>query len=62
MTNNNKQVRSDNQKYYLGLDIGSVSLNTVLLDEKYSVIEDYYDYVHGKPFNVLKERLTIDTE
>ncbi len=40
------------------MDIGSVSLNTVLLDEKYNVIEDYYDYVHGKPFNVLKERLT----
>lgn len=49
---------SVNQKFYLGLDIGSVSLNTVLLDENYNVLEDYYDYVHGKPFNVLKERLT----
>lgn len=58
MANNNTQGRSDNQKFYLGLDIGSTSLNTVLLDEKYCVIEDYYDYVHGKPFNVLKERLT----
>ena len=45
--------------YFLGLDIGSVSLNTVILDGNYNVIEDYYDYVHGKPFNVLKERLTM---
>ena len=51
-------VNSANQKFYLGLDIGSTSLNTVLLDDNYNVIEDYYDYVHGKPFNVLKERLT----
>ena len=58
MVNSNKQVNSDDQKFYLGLDIGSVSLNTVLLDENYNVLEDYYDYVHGKPFNILKERLT----
>ncbi len=43
--------------YFIGLDIGSVSLNTVLLDEHFSIVEDYYDYVHGKPFNVLHERL-----
>ena len=58
MANSTKQVNSDDQKFYLGLDIGSVSLNTVLLDENYNILEDYYDYVHGKPFNVLKERLT----
>ena len=44
-------------QFYLGLDIGSVSLNTVLLDDNYNIVEDYYDYVHGKPFNVLHERL-----
>jgi predicted CoA-substrate-specific enzyme activase len=27
------------------------------MDEEYNVVEDYYDYVHGKPFNILKERL-----
>jgi predicted CoA-substrate-specific enzyme activase len=43
---------------FIGFDIGSVSLNTVLMDENYNVLEDYYDYVHGKPFNVLKDRLT----
>lgn len=45
-------------KLYLGFDIGSVSLNTVVLDEKNNILEDYYDYVHGKPFNVLLDRLT----
>jgi predicted CoA-substrate-specific enzyme activase len=43
---------------YIGLDIGSVSLNTVLLDEQYKIIEDHYDYVHGKPFDVLHQRLS----
>ncbi|MDO9579148.1 MAG: acyl-CoA dehydratase activase, partial [Bacteroidales bacterium] len=43
---------------YLGLDIGSVSLNTVVIDNDNNILEDYYDYVHGKPFFVLKERLS----
>ncbi|MBE0679471.1 MAG: hypothetical protein IH592_11980, partial [Bacteroidales bacterium] len=45
-------------QFYLGLDIGSVSLNTVLLDDNFNIVEDYYDYIHGKPFNVLHERLS----
>jgi activator of 2-hydroxyglutaryl-CoA dehydratase len=28
------------------------------MDENYYVLENYYDYVHGKPFNVLKMRLS----
>ena len=44
--------------YFLGFDIGSVSLNTVVIDEKNNILEEYYDYVHGKPFNVLKDRLS----
>jgi predicted CoA-substrate-specific enzyme activase len=43
---------------YIGLDIGSVSLNTVLLDDNNYIIEDFYDYVHGKPFDMLHERLS----
>ena len=58
MAKNNEKVNSDDQKLYLGLDIGSTSLNTVLLDENHNVIEDYYDYVHGRPFNILKDRLS----
>jgi len=33
-------------------------LNTVLLDSTGNIIEDFYDYVHGKPFNKLHERLS----
>ncbi|NMC38300.1 MAG: CoA activase, partial [Bacteroidales bacterium] len=54
---NNKKKASGKGRLFLGLDIGSVSLNTVLIDEGYNVIENYYDYVHGKPFSVLRERL-----
>ena len=43
---------------YLGLDIGSVSLNTVVLNDSYKILENYYDYVHGRPFNVLHDRLS----
>jgi predicted CoA-substrate-specific enzyme activase len=50
-------LSSDCLNVYLGLDIGSVSLNTVILDEDFNIIEDYYDYVHGRPFNVLGNRL-----
>ncbi len=45
-------------KYLLGFDIGSVSLNSVVMDESYNILEDHYEYIHGKPFNVLLERLT----
>jgi len=38
---------------FLGFDIGSVSLNTAIIDENNNILEEYYDYVHGKPFNVL---------
>jgi predicted CoA-substrate-specific enzyme activase len=42
---------------YLGFDIGSVSLNTVVLDQYNNIIEDFYEYIHGKPFNILHSRL-----
>jgi predicted CoA-substrate-specific enzyme activase len=48
---------TDDQYYLLGVDIGSVSLNTVVMDENHNILEEYYDYVHGKPFNVLNTRL-----
>jgi predicted CoA-substrate-specific enzyme activase len=42
----------------LGLDIGSVSLNTVITNQDCEVIENYYDFTHGKPFHTLLHRLT----
>jgi activator of 2-hydroxyglutaryl-CoA dehydratase len=44
--------------FYLGLDIGSVSLNTVITDQDFTVLENHYDFIHGKPFHTLLERLT----
>jgi predicted CoA-substrate-specific enzyme activase len=44
--------------FYLGFDIGSVSLNTAVIDNNLNIVEDFYDYVHGRPFNILKDRLS----
>lgn len=43
---------------FIGTDIGSISVNTVLLNEKKEVIEEYYDYSQGRPFHTLAERLS----
>jgi len=42
---------------YLGIDIGSISVNTVILNEKLQVVEEYYDYCQGHPFRTLLDRL-----
>ena len=39
----------------LGLDIGSISVNTVLIDKTKNIIDERYDYCQGKPFNVPKD-------
>lgn len=46
------------RELFIGLDLGSVSLNTVILDKDYNIIEDHYDYVFGKPFETLFNRLS----
>jgi predicted CoA-substrate-specific enzyme activase len=56
-----EQSRRDNAEsggYYLGLDIGSVSLNTILMDRSFAVVEEHYDFTMGKPFHTLLQRLT----
>jgi predicted CoA-substrate-specific enzyme activase len=53
-----KPCLNDNSCINLGLDLGSVSLNTVVLDQSLQVIEEYYDFVCGKPFHTLLNRLT----
>ena len=58
MASNPKNMVVSGNTFFIGFDIGSVSLNTVVMDENNSIIEDHYEYVHGKPFNVLNERLT----
>jgi len=43
--------------YYIGLDIGSVSVNAVLVDEKGSIIEDHYVRLHGQPLETSRDTL-----
>ncbi len=47
----------NNPQFHLGLDLGSISLNTVLMDEDRKIIENHYTYCEGRPFNVLKSIL-----
>jgi predicted CoA-substrate-specific enzyme activase len=58
MTAKSSQSQLSESKLFLGFDIGSVSLNTVIIDENNNIIEEYYDYIHGRPFNILKDRLS----
>ncbi|MBW2621574.1 MAG: CoA activase, partial [Deltaproteobacteria bacterium] len=39
-------------RFHLGLDVGSISLNTVLLDEELKVVFDDYTRIRGRPFEV----------
>jgi len=43
--------------FLFGFDIGSISINTVVMDGDGKLIEERYDYNHGKPFEKLKEIL-----
>ncbi|HET7838409.1 MAG TPA: acyl-CoA dehydratase activase, partial [Rectinemataceae bacterium] len=45
------------EAYSLGLDIGSISVNTVLLDAERRVLEDHYSLCRGRPFSALMEVL-----
>jgi len=49
-------------RYYLGIDVGSVSLNVGLLDERGNVVEDSYTRLKGRPLEtthrVLSELFT----
>ncbi|MCK4750139.1 MAG: hypothetical protein KAT15_23950, partial [Bacteroidales bacterium] len=44
-------------KFFFGFDIGSISINTVVIDSDSKIIQDRYDYCHGRPFEKLKEIL-----
>ena len=45
--------------YLFGFDIGSISINTIIIDSDGNIILDRYDYCHGKPFEKLKDILNI---
>jgi len=43
--------------YFFGFDIGSISINTVIMDDEGKILQNRYDYNRGKPFEKLKEIL-----
>jgi len=47
-----------NKKYYLGIDIGSISIKTVIVDEKENVLHHSYERSDGMPIKRLKNRLS----
>ena len=47
------------EKYYLGVDVGSVSTDLALLDSFGNLVEKVYLRTRGKPVEVLKEGLKI---
>ncbi len=46
------------KKYHVGLDLGSVSINTVVVDEECNIVENHYHYCHGNPFHQLSDILS----
>ncbi|MFW5644993.1 MAG: hypothetical protein ACOCZL_03690, partial [Bacteroidota bacterium] len=46
-----------NPSLHLGFDIGSISINTVVMGPNRTIIENRYDYCHGKPFELLLQLL-----
>ncbi len=44
-------------KYYLGIDIGSISVNTVLVDENKNIIEEHYTRIKGAPLQVASQAI-----
>ena len=38
----------------IGIDIGSISINSVILDKEKNVLHENYTYCHGRPFEQLK--------
>jgi len=43
--------------YHIGIDIGSISVNTVIINEHREILAEFYDYTHGRPFKALLKRL-----
>ncbi|MDX9930528.1 MAG: BadF/BadG/BcrA/BcrD ATPase family protein, partial [Bacteroidales bacterium] len=44
--------------FNIGIDIGSISVNLVVIDGEKSILENRYYYCHGRPFHTLRESLS----
>jgi predicted CoA-substrate-specific enzyme activase len=58
MEPSNITSQADRNKLSIGIDIGSISINTVVLDSNGNLTEHHYHFCHGKPFHVLKDILS----
>ena len=45
------------REVFLGVDVGSVSINVVAVNDKNDVIEKIYMRTEGKPIQILKEAM-----
>ncbi len=51
------------EKLFIGLDVGSVSVNTVVMDAEANILLDYYDRIAGEPLKrVLEVLKRLDKE
>jgi predicted CoA-substrate-specific enzyme activase len=46
-------MTTQNKKIHIGFDIGSVSIDTVIMDSNKKILNTKYTYTHGQPFVVL---------
>ena len=44
-------------KLYLGIDVGSVSANTIIMDEHREVLEEHYTRLKGQPLQTVERIL-----
>lgn len=45
-------------KYYLGVDIGSISTKAVIIDEKYNIVDSDYIWTNADPINAVKKLIS----
>ena len=47
---------------FIGIDVGSISVNTIIINDKQEILEEYYTRTHGQPLitvhRVLEEILS----
>ena len=51
-------MSTNDQFIHFGFDIGSISVNTVVMDRHRNILENRYDLCHGKPFEVFLKILS----
>ena len=45
------------KKSYLGIDVGSISVNTIIMDDSWEVLEEHYTRIKGQPLQTVRRML-----